>query len=229
MMSRKVSIAFKSSICAIVLIITISLFNKGVTIKNNVDEKTATIINEVTPYEIEYIYDSTLASDADAVVISEGVNGLRYTYDGLNYKTISTVQNRVVKVGTGKSATYNGKLTSYGADCKGCSSSGNVSCMTKEGKKHSLTRDGIYYNDTTYGNVRILAADNSGFPCGTVVKINNGKEDFTGIVLDTGASMRTAWRNGTVWLDLAFAKESDAKAAGMSSNNAKFVVQRWGW
>ena len=228
-MSRKVKFAFKSSICAIILIITFSLINKGVTIKNNVDEKTATIINEVTPYEVEYVYDSTLASDADAVVISEGVNGLKYTYDGLNYKTVSTVKNKVVKVGTGKSATYNGKLTSYGADCKGCSKEGNVSCMTREGKKHSLTHDGIYYKDTTYGNVRILAADNSGFPCGTVVKVNNGKEEFTGIVLDTGSSMRTAWNNGTVWLDLAFATQAEAKAGGMSSNNAKFVVQRWGW
>ena len=228
-MSRKVKFTFRSSIFAIVLIITISLFNKGVTIKNNVDEKTATIINEVTPYEVEYVYDSTLASDADAVVVSEGVNGLRYTYDGLNYKEVSKVKNKVVKVGTGKSATYNGKLTSYGADCSGCSSSGNVSCMTREGTKHSLTHDGIFYNDTTYGNVRILAADNSGFPCGTVVKINNGKEEFTGIVLDTGASMRTAWNNGTVWLDLAFATQAEAKVAGMSSNNAQFVVQRWGW
>ena len=101
--------------------------------------------------------------------------------------------------------------------------------MTKEGKKHSLTNDGIYYKDSTYGDVRILAADNSGFPCGTIVKVNNGKQEFTGIVLDTGSSMRTAWSNGTVWLDLAFATQNDAKSAGMSSNNAKFVVQRWGW
>ena len=228
-MSRKVKHAFISSLIAIILIITLSVLNKGVKIKNNTSDKTATIINEVTPYETKYIYDSTLASDADQVVLSEGQNGLVYTYDGINYKTVSEAKDRVVKVGTGKSATYNGKLTSYGADCKGCSKTGNVSCITREGKKHSLINDGIYYNDTTYGSVRILAADNSGFPCGTIVKIDNGKEEFAAIVLDTGASMKTAWNNGTVWLDLAFAKESDAKEAGMSSDNAKFVVQRWGW
>ena len=61
------------------------------------------------------------------------------------------------------------------------------------------------------------------------IKINNGKEEFTGIVLDTGSSMRTAWANGTVWLDLAFATQEEAKVAGMSSNNTQFVVQRWGW
>lgn len=228
-MDRKVKFTFISSLIAIILIITLSVLNKGVKIKNNTSDKTATIVNEVTPYETKYIYDSTLASDADQVVLSEGQNGLVYTYDGINYKTVSKAKDRVVKVGTGKSATYNGKLTSYGADCKGCSKTGNVSCTTKEGKKHSLINDGIYYNDAAYGNVRILAADNSGFPCGTIVKINNGKEEFTAVVLDTGASMKNAWNNGTVWLDLAFAKESDAKAAGMSSNNAKFVVQRWGW
>ena len=41
--------------------------------------------------------------------------------------------------------------------------------------------------------------------------------------------MKTAWKNGTVWLDLAFATEEEASKAGMSSNSAKFVVQRWGW
>ena len=228
-MNRKVKFAFISSLCTIILIITISLINKGVTIKNNINDKTATVVNEITPYETEYVYDSTLASDADQVVVEEGINGLKYTYDGINYKTVSKAKKRIVKVGTGKSATYEGKLTSYGANCKGCSSSGNVSCMTKEGTKHSLTKDGIFYNDTTYGSVRILAADNSGFPCGTIVKVNNGKEEFTGIVLDTGSSMRNAWSNGTIWLDLAFATEADAKAGGMSSNKAKFVVQRWGW
>ncbi len=228
-MSRKVKYAFISSLIAIFMIITLSVMNKGVKVKNNISDKTATIINEVTPYETKYIYDNTLSSDADQVVLSEGKNGLVYTYDGINYKKVSEPEDRVIKVGTGKSATYNGKLTSYGADCKGCSSTGNVSCTTKDGKKHSLINDGIYYKDEAYGDVRILAADNSGFPCGTIVKIDNGKEEFTGVVLDTGASMKEAWINGIVWLDLAFAKESDAKTAGMSSNNAKFVVQRWGW
>lgn len=228
-MNKKVKYSFISSLFAIILIITVSVINRGIKVKNNISEKTATIINEITPYEVEYIYDSTLAEDADQVVISEGENGLQYTYDGINYVKISEPKKKVVKVGTGKSATYEGKLTSYGADCKGCSAAGNVSCMTKEGKKHSLTNDGIYYKDSTYGDVRILAADNSGFPCGTIVKVNNGKQEFTGIVLDTGSSMRTAWSNGTVWLDLAFATQNDAKSAGMSSNNAKFVVQRWGW
>lgn len=229
MMNKKVKLAFISSLFTILIIITISLVNRGNVIKNNIKDKTAGIINEITPYETEYIYDSTLSSDADAIVISEGVNGFSYTYDGINYKVVSKPEKRVVKVGTGKSATYEGKLTSYGANCKGCSSSGNVSCITKEGKKHSLIQDGIYYNDSTYGNVRILAADNSGFPCGTIVKINNEKTEFIGIVLDTGSSMRTAWANGNAWLDLAFATESDAKTSGMSSSKAKFVVQRWGW
>ena len=228
-MNKKVRFTFISSLIAIFLIITLSVMDKGVNIKNNTSDKTATIINEVTPYETKYIYDSTLASDAEEVILNEGKNGLVYTYDGINYKKVSEPEDRVIKVGTGKSATYDGKLTSYGADCKGCSSSGNVSCMTKKGKKHSLINDGIYYKDEAYGEVRILAADNSGFPCGTIVKINNGKEEFIGVVLDTGASMKNAWASGKVWLDLAFAKESDAKSSGMSSNNAKFVVQRWGW
>lgn len=228
-MNRKVKNAFISSLCAITLIMTFSMFNRGIKVKNPTSEKTATITNDIIPYEIEYIYDSSLSKEADAVVEIEGINGLSYTYDGINYKKVSEPQNQVVRVGTGKSVTYDGKLTSYGADCKGCSLEGNVSCMTKEGKKHSLSKDGIYYEDATYGQIRILAADNSGFPCGTVIKVNNGKDEFTAIVLDSGSSMRTAWEKGIVWLDLAFATESEARAGGMSSNNAKFIVQRWGW
>ena len=90
---------------------------------------------------------------------------------------------------------YNGKLTGYGPDCPGCSSVGNVSCLTREGANHSLTYDGLYYNDITYGNLIILAADHLLFPCGTVVKVNNGiLNEFYGIVLDTGIAMRNAWR-----------------------------------
>lgn len=227
-MNRRVKNAFITSLCAMTLIIMISFFDKGATIKNPIEDKNASIVNEIVPYETEYIYDSSLSKDTE-VVVSEGVNGIKYTYDGINYKVISKPKNKVVKVGTGKTTSYTGKLTSYGVNCKGCSSAGNVSCMTREGKKHSLTRNGMYYNDTIYGKTRILAADTSGFPCGTIIKIDNGKEEFTGIVLDTGSSMRTAWKNGTVWLDLAFSTEEEARNAGMSSNNTKFVVQRWGW
>lgn len=227
---NKVKISAILSIVFIALIITLTVVNKGTTIYNNVNNMTATITNEVDPYDIDYVYVKNMPSDAEDVVLEEGVNGLEYTYDGLNYIKLSEKKNAVVQRGSGKSGHFTGTLTGYGPDCDGCSVVGNVSCQTREGKNHSLTIDGLYYTDSAYGSLRILAADNGAFPCGTIVKVTSGTiPEFYGIVLDTGITMRNAWRNGIVWMDLAYSSEKDPQVGRTTSKNTKFVVQRWGW
>ena len=191
---------------------------------------TATIINEVEAYDVEYVYNNSIPSTADPLTLVEGVNGLDYTYDGLNYTHLSDKKNAVVQIGTGAQGIYYGKMTGYGPDCPGCSLVGNVSCLTREGTNHSLINDGLYYNDISFGNLRILAADHSIFPCGTVVKVNNGVlNEFNGIVLDTGYAMRNAWTEGVVWMDLAFSSQEEALTGGATSFNTSYSVQRWGW
>lgn len=229
-MSIKLRISMVIAIVAILSIITVTILNTGTTIHNPVGDMTATVINEVQAYGTDYVYISNVPSTADPVVLSEGINGLDYTYDGLNYVHLSDVKNEVVQVGTGKQGNYSGKLTGYGPDCPGCSKVGNVACRTKEGTNHSLTYDGLYYNDSVYGEARILAADNSAFPCGTIVKVNNGVlSEFVGIVLDSGSAMRKAWKEGIVWMDLAFVSQEEALTGGATSSNTSFEVQRWGW
>ncbi|MBR6690983.1 MAG: hypothetical protein IKL65_06590 [Bacilli bacterium] len=230
-MTTKVKISLVLSIVVMVSIITLTIMNTGTTIYNPIGEMTATIINEVEAYGTDYVYVENMPSTAEPIVISEGINGLDYTYDGLNYVHLSDVKNEVVQVGTGKPGNYSGKLTGYGPDCPGCSSVGNVSCRTREGKNHSLTYDGLYYDDISYGSVRILAADHTAFPCGTIVKVNNGiLDEFVGIVLDTGIAMRNAWRKeGIIWMDLAFTSQAEALTGGATSSNTDFEVQRWGW
>ena len=230
-MINKVKISLVLSILIIVTIITVTILNTGTTLYNPTGNMTATITNEVEAYGTDYVYVENMPSTAEPIVISEGINGLDYTYDGLNYIHLSDVKNEVVKVGTGKQGNYSGKLTGYGPDCPGCSKVGNVSCRTEAGKNHSLTYDGLYYIDDEYGSVRILAADHSAFPCGTIVTVDNGNlAKFTGIVLDTGSAMRGAWRNeGVVWMDLAFASQAEALTGGATSSNTTFNVQRWGW
>lgn len=214
----------------VVSIITVTILNTGTTLYNPIENKTATIINEVEAYGTDYIYDEKIPSTATPILISEGINGLDYTYDGLTYVHLSDVKNEVVKVGSGKAGEFTGKLTGYGPDCPGCSLVGNVSCRTREGTNHSLSTDGLYYNDYTYGSLRILAADHSAFPCGTIVKVDNGiLDEFYGIVLDTGSAMRKAWKEGVVWMDLAYSSQEEALTAGATSSNTKFSVQRWGW
>lgn len=229
-MTRKIKFSLILSIIIMVSTIVVTIKNTGVTLYNPTGNKTATIINEVEPYETDYVYIENMPSDAEPVVLSEGINGLDYTYDGLTYTHLSDKKNEVVQVGTGKKGAYTGKLTGYGPDCPGCSTVGNVSCMTREGTRHSLINDGIYYTDTVYGKVRILAADNNAFPCGTVIKVDNGHlDEFYAIVLDTGSSMRNAWKDGNVWIDLAFSSQADARKGNATSSNTKFNVQRWGW
>lgn len=220
---------FTCLICSLFIIIHAAL-NRGITIHNPIRDMTSTILNEISPYGTDYVYSESITVNADPIILEEGVNGLNYTYDGLNYKHLADTKNEVVQKGTAKEGVYTGKLTGYGPDCPGCSKVGNVSCKTREGVNHSLINDGIYYNDITYGNVRILAAENSLFPCGTIVKINNGVlKEFYGIVLDTGYSMRNAYKDGIIWMDLAFQSQEVAKTGGATSSSTTFVVQRWGW
>ena len=199
-------------------------------IYNPVDNMNAVVTNRVIAYETEYIYNESKPSSAEPVVIKEGINGLSLSFDGTNYLTLNEAQNEVIEVGTGKTGEYTGRLTGYGSDCAGCSTVGNVSCLTREGTKHSLINDGMYYNDSTYGEVRIIAAATSAFPCGTIMNIENdniGK--VTAVVLDTGGSMRNAWANGKMWIDLAFVTQAEARSSMATNDNTKFSVQRWGW
>ena len=230
-MKNKVKFSLVLSIITIITIITVTMLNTGTTLYNKVGDMTATVINEVQPYGTDYIYVENMPSTAEPIIISEGINGIDYTYDGLNYVHLSDAKNEVVKVGTGKQGNYFGKLTGYGPDCPGCSKIGNVACKTESGRNHSLTNDGLYYTDDEYGSLRILAADHTAFPCGTVVTVDNGTlNKFNGIVLDTGSAMRGAWRNeGVVWMDLAFSSQSEARTGGATSSKTTFNVQRWGW
>lgn len=229
-MKLKIKVSLFLSIVAVIGIVTSTMLNNGTVIYNTTSDKTTVIVNEVVDYGTDYIYNANIPSTADKKVITEGINGLAYTYDGLNYTHLSDMKNEVVQVGTGKEGIFKGKLTGYGPDCPGCSKVGNVSCRTREGKNHSLTYDGLYYNDINYGSLRILAADHSVFPCGTVVKVNNGVlKEFYGIVLDTGYAMRNAWESGIIWMDLAFTTQKEALTGGATSSNTTFNVQRWGW
>lgn len=218
--------------CLIVISFMIcnSAISKKYKIYNPVGNMNAIVMNKIVPYETEYIYNESKPKSSEPLVVQEGVNGLSFSFDGVNYLTMSEPKNEIIEVGNGIDGEYTGRLTGYGADCYGCSVVGNVSCLTKEGKNHSLTNDGMYYNDYMYGEVRIIAAETKAFPCGTVINIENdniGK--ITAVVLDTGYSMRNAWANGKMWIDLAFVTQDDAKNGMSTNDNTKFSVQRWGW
>jgi 3D (Asp-Asp-Asp) domain-containing protein len=192
--------------------------------------KTVSVINEIIPYQIEYVYNPDKASSSERLILVEGEEGLSYTYESGQTKVLKQAVNQIVEVGTGRSGEYVGRLTTYGSDCAGCSKTGTVACRTEDRKSWSLTKHGIYYTDSDFGRVRIIAADLGGFPCGTIILIDNGKIDpFYAVVLDTGGTMRQEFAKGYIWMDLAFMYQGDSKGTNTGSKNTKFTVQRWGW
>ena len=192
----------------------------------NEDYFNSTNISIVTNhYETEYVYNDNI-EEGKTKVIRDGVDG----YSNASGNILVEPINKIVEVGTGKFDVMYGSTTGYGADCVGCS--GTVFCSGLDGSSHNLIRDGIYYNDSKYGDVRIIAADNSKFPCGTIMSIDNGIIDpFMAIVMDTGSAMRNAWRDGNILIDIAFKFENSdgIHNATNKSGNVKFKVYRTGW
>lgn len=214
----------------------ISLFGLTAQDKNIITQentnytKATTVISEVVPYQVEYVYNYNIPSTDEPSILTKGVTGINYTYENGTTKTIVEPVTEVVEIGMAQATTYTGKLTGYGPDCAGCSGAGNLSCKLPTGGKYSLVQNGVTYFDNQYGELRILAADTSVFPCGSVIMVDNGKlEPFMGIVLDTGYSVKNATLNGTIWMDLAYATEKDPAISLSTSSNTTYTVKRLGW
>lgn len=128
-----------------------------------------------------------------------------------------TFQEAIRHVSSGN-VSFVGKLTGYGPDCKGCS--GKTAC-----KPNQDVRGGnIYYSDSTYGKIRIVAADKN-IPCGSIIKINNIKiysEPIMVVVLDRGKAIKENH------LDLLFSTEKNMGGFSTQSD-IQFDIIRWGF
>ena len=117
-----------------------------------------------------------------------------------------------------KRIEFQGTLTGYGPDCVGCS--GKLGCPPYQ----NVQNGNIYYQDETYGQIRILAADPS-IPCGSIIKIANYnyvEGDFYGIVLDRGSDIHG------LTMDLLFDSEQTTRPLGRAYN-INFQIERWGF
>lgn len=120
------------------------------------------------------------------------------------FKEVSTVSKDVT--------TFKGKVTHYGPDCKGCSG------VTASGYNVKNT---IYYSDSEFGSVRIVAAPKE-IPLYSILTLHNYKGDpITVIVLDRGGAI-----NGTKF-DILVSSEQEAYSWGIQ-NNIEFEILRWG-
>ncbi len=221
---------------SIVLISIISLFdfeikNEKYAITNNNANMEVNVVTNILEYKTEKIYNKKIPKNISNT-ITKGENGLSFIDENGKEVIIEEVVNEVIEVGTGAYGVYKGIMTGYGPDCKTCSGRGYVACRTVDKKSFNLIKDGIYYNDETFGEVRVLAAALSKFPCGTIVKVENSRiGNFTGIVLDTGYDMRKHYSEGIYHFDVAYSTEKDEKVPKTTDMSGKVVysVQRWGW
>ena len=114
--------------------------------------------------------------------------------------------------------SFTGQMTAYNPICKGCT--GKVYCPPRQ----DVTNGNIYFHDTTYGSIRILAADYA-IPCGTIVKVTNvsfSKEPIIGIVLDRGGAIK-----GNI-MDFLVTETDDMDIVGRQ-RGVQYEILRWGW
>ena len=203
---------------------------KTIEISNINIDKNVNIVSNVIEHKTTEIFDSSIPSNITKV-IQEGKDGVTY-YNGEETIILEEVIDEEVIIGTGKNGEYTGVMTGYGPDCSTCSGRGFVSCKTEDKKNFNLINDGIYYNDDEFGEVRVLAAALSEFPCGTIIEVKNSNlGNFTGIVMDTGYTMREQLKDGIYHFDVAYEteKNEEIKKATNMSGEVIYSVQRWGW
>ena len=194
----------------------------------NVDNgKLSKVQSMVDPFDTIESYNYKIPI-GEKRILKKGSDGL-YVKHNNEIIMLKEKISEEIEVGLGKYGTYEGLLTGYGPDCKTCDGRGIVFCPTKNNTWFNIIDNGVYYNDDEYGSVRIVAADQREFPCGTIVTVTNTsyKEPILAIVLDTGSAMKKSYNNGLIHFDLAFKNESEA----LNTTNKKttFQVKRWGW
>ncbi len=113
--------------------------------------------------------------------------------------------------------TQVGTMSAYGPDCAGCS--GYLA------NGHYAGGGNIFYEDATYGVVRIVAGDRQ-YKTGSIIKVSGSKlGDFNAIVLDRGGGIGFGKR---FLFDLLFASEAEASQFG-TSYNVTFDLLRDGY
>jgi len=123
-----------------------------------------------------------------------------------------------ISIAPTQAVSFTGMMTSYGPDCVGCG--GRSACPPRQ----DMNNGNIYFNDSIYGQVRILAVDSS-IPCGTIIKVTNpavSAEPFYAVALDRGGAIVGEK------MDLLYESEAQASAAG-TQYGVTYEINRWGW
>lgn len=105
-------------------------------------------------------------------------------------------------------------ISHYGHDCYGCTSGYTASGY--------YVGDGrIYYQDSTFGSVRVVAAD-SKYPLGTILRLGYHGSNITAIVLDRGGAIGDGRK---FQIDLLTTSNSKAYELGIVQNTHLEVLR----
>ena len=158
----------------ILIIILLMLYSLLlIKIKQNSNE----ITNDDIIEEIETLENEESFEDEEQIAVEE----MQETTENVSEEQTIEVKEAKKQSSNNNSNNNNKyKITHYGFDCTGCSG------KTATGYDVSNT---IYYNDTQYGQVRIVAMSKK-IPLYSIIKIENYKYggDIIAIVLDRGVS-----------------------------------------
>lgn len=122
--------------------------------------------NEGSPKVVEHVYEKVYK------------NGDHVEQTKVATNVVDEGQPRTIAVGTGAITSFVANMTAY--DVQSAGGGSRVAC-----KPYTDVSNTIYYNDSEYGQLRIVAAGKD-YPCGTIVDIDGiGKA----IVLDRGSAI----------------------------------------
>lgn len=159
-----------------------------------------------------FINDTTFKESSLSVAMNDNLDKM------VDKQVMQTSQDELFKAGVNNPIyTFMGELTGYAGDCALCT--GYLACPPRT----NVLKKGIYYNDKTYGTVRIVASSRN-YPCGTILRFNVKKlsdEPILAIVLDRGVG-------GNV-IDLLTESEDYAIKHVGRVRKLQFEVLRQGW
>lgn len=172
-----------------------------------------------------YVMCSSINHNKNIVHNINGVKSVEATHIVNSYDNRQKLEAREVSnmreaslYGASTPIFFVGQMTAYNPICRGCT--GRVACAPGQ----DVRNGNIYFNDETYGKIRILAADPA-IPCGTLVKITNvsfATEPIIGIVLDRGGAIK-----GNI-MDYLVTETDDMDIVGRQ-RNVRYEILRWGW
>lgn len=187
------------------------------------DSSTINITNNIKPIISEKIGVNDInVEEKEELTAKADVSCLNVVKNDIDFKNIGNSLIPELNIANSSYSeileTQVGKLTAYGPDCPGCGG--------KVGWGQDVRGGNIYYNDATYGQLRIVAGDKK-YPYGTIVRIKNSRagHDITAIILDRGGSVGIG---KATMFDLLFTSSSEASKFG-TSNNCTFEILRYGF